>query len=85
VVRKYGKEKKKKKGCKKGYKKASNNICPSCGAQAVRIEMKKEEGIAIVQCGNCGLSDTIKITPLSEPVDVYGEFIDRYYATIESE
>ncbi|MHA1834611.1 MAG: transcription elongation factor 1 family protein [Candidatus Baldrarchaeia archaeon] len=59
--------------------------CPSCGAQAVRIEMKKEEGIAIVQCGNCGLSDTIKITPLSEPVDVYGEFIDRYYATIESE
>jgi|Deesub1362B_J571_1020462.scaffolds.fasta_scaffold03610_5 transcription elongation factor Elf1 len=59
--------------------------CPSCGAQAIRIEMKKEEGIATIQCGSCGLTDTIRITPLSEPVDVYGEFIDKYYATIENE
>jgi len=59
--------------------------CPSCGAQAIRIEIKKEEGIATIKCGSCGLTDTLRITPLSEPVDVYGEFIDKYYAMIESE
>ncbi|MHA1594985.1 MAG: transcription elongation factor [Candidatus Baldrarchaeia archaeon] len=54
--------------------------CPACGVQAVVIEMKPKEGIAIVKCGNCGLGDTISINPSTEPVDVYAEFVDKYHS-----
>jgi len=54
--------------------------CPSCGRRSVYVEMNKKESYATVSCGFCGLSAKIKITEISEPVDAYGDFVDKYYA-----
>lgn len=50
--------------------------CPLCGRNAVRIEMNRNSGEASVHCGNCDSKATMPITGISEPVDVYGEFVD---------
>ena len=50
--------------------------CPQCGRCAVRVELNRTVGEANIHCGNCDCQATIKITPLTEPVDVYGEFVD---------
>jgi transcription elongation factor Elf1 len=50
--------------------------CPRCGRNAVRVELNKNIGQATIHCGNCDVQATIGITPLTEPVDVYGEFVD---------
>jgi transcription elongation factor Elf1 len=54
--------------------------CPNCGNTAVKIELYRDNGIATVKCGSCLLEMTIEsINALTEPVDVYGDFIDRFY------
>ncbi len=54
--------------------------CPNCGNTAVKIELYRDNGIATVKCGSCLLEMTIEsINSLTEPVDVYGDFIDRFY------
>ncbi len=50
--------------------------CPKCGRNAVRVELNRNIGQATIHCGNCDVQATIAITPLTEPVDVYGEFVD---------
>lgn len=50
--------------------------CPRCGRNAVRVELNKNKGKATIHCGNCDIQATVAITPLTEPVDVYGEFVD---------
>lgn len=56
--------------------------CPECGEYTIRIEgLKKDRGdIAVVICGNCGIRKEVPINKISEPVDVYGDFIDIYLA-----
>ena len=50
--------------------------CPRCGRNAVRVELNRNIGQGTVHCGNCDVQVTIAITPLTEPVDAYGEFVD---------
>ncbi len=36
--------------------------------------------MATVRCGSCGLEMTIdEVNPLTEAVDIYGSFIDKFY------
>jgi len=36
--------------------------------------------MAIVKCGSCGLEMNItEVNDLTEPVDIYGSFIDKFY------
>jgi transcription elongation factor Elf1 len=36
--------------------------------------------MATVKCGSCGIEMTIdEVNPLTEPVDIYGNFIDKFY------
>lgn len=58
--------------------------CPVCGTKnSVVIEIFKPAtldglGKAIITCGNCQLKmDLDNITFLDDPVDVYGQFIDK--------
>ena len=50
--------------------------CPICGRNAVRVELDRVTSQANVHCGNCDCQATFTINPLTEPVDVYGEFVD---------
>ena len=53
---------------------------PSCGDTAIKIEVYKSNGLATVKCGSCGLEMSIdEVNPLTEQVDVYGSFIDKFY------
>ncbi|MHA2350166.1 MAG: transcription elongation factor [Candidatus Thorarchaeota archaeon] len=54
--------------------------CPSCGNTAIKIEVYKDNEIATVKCGSCGLEMAIEeVNTLTEAVDIYGSFIDRFY------
>ena len=60
--------------------------CPSCGNTAIKIELYRNNGFANVKCGSCGIELVVdKLTPLTEPVDIYGDFIDRFYESREVE
>ncbi len=55
--------------------------CPACGLMTLGIEMKREEGVAIISCSNsgCGLRATINNVPrIYQEVDVYAKFLDRF-------
>ncbi|MCD6242423.1 hypothetical protein J7K06_01845 [Candidatus Bathyarchaeota archaeon] len=58
--------------------------CPNCGKMAVRVEIFKDDGRAVVRCGNCGLTDEFPIKPAFQEVDVYCLFTDRFYAKAAS-
>ncbi|RDE15154.1 MAG: hypothetical protein C4K47_03060 [Candidatus Thorarchaeota archaeon] len=54
--------------------------CPDCGNAAIKIELFRDKSLATVKCGSCGLEMTIDdVSSLTEPVDVYGSFIDKFY------
>ncbi len=54
--------------------------CPDCGNTAIKIELYRDNGMAVVKCGSCGLEMVIdEVNPLTEAVDVYGTFIDKFY------
>lgn len=56
--------------------------CPRCEATAIRIS--RQENMALVECGNCLLKQTITdIKSIEEPVDIFGAFVDEYYNNIE--
>ena len=56
--------------------------CPRCEATAIRISMQAD--VALVECGNCLLKQTItNIKQIEEPVDIFGHFVDEYYNNIE--
>lgn len=58
--------------------------CPKCGRNAVRVELDRTAGQASIHCGNCDTQATMAITPLTEPIDVYGEFVDLCASQTES-
>ena len=43
--------------------------CPSCGNTAIKIEVYRNNGLATID----------EVNPLTEQVDVYGSFIDKFY------
>ncbi|MGQ4912055.1 MAG: hypothetical protein ACTSV3_07485 [Candidatus Thorarchaeota archaeon] len=54
--------------------------CPSCGNTAIKIDLYRDNEMAIVKCGSCGLEMNItEVNDLTEPVDIYGSFIDKFY------
>ena len=56
--------------------------CPRCEATAIRISMQQD--IALVECGNCLLKQTVtNIKQIEEPVDIFGHFVDEYYNNID--
>ena len=58
--------------------------CPKCEAQAIKIHL--DGNIAKIDCGRCHLNMMFtEVKSVSEPVDIYGDFIDRYYLTLEVE
>ncbi|TFG10788.1 hypothetical protein EU538_00820 [Candidatus Thorarchaeota archaeon] len=60
--------------------------CPDCGNTAIKIELYRKNGMAMVKCGSCGLEMTIEdVNELTEPVDIYGSFIDQFYEQRKAE
>jgi len=55
-------------------------LCPKCGEDAVKVTMGRKEVSAAVVCGKCGLRAEIPVSPQDQPVDLYCEFTDKFYA-----
>lgn len=53
--------------------------CPHCDTRSVTVELDRKRGVAIVQCGNCGLKVEIKIPEVFEEVHAFNKFVDLYY------
>ena len=60
--------------------------CPECGNTAIKIILYRDNGMATVKCGSCGLETVItEVNPLTEAVDIYGSFIDKFYEKRKAE
>jgi transcription elongation factor Elf1 len=57
--------------------------CPICGKASVRVEMFRDEGRAIVSCGNCGAKEEFPVKGALGEIDVYCMFTDRIYGGIK--
>ncbi|MEM2536830.1 MAG: hypothetical protein QXT10_00760 [Candidatus Bathyarchaeia archaeon] len=57
--------------------------CPSCGKEAVRVEMFRDENRAVVSCGNCGAREEFTIKQAMGEIDVYCMFTDKFYSTLK--
>jgi len=57
--------------------------CPQCGEEGIRVKLPQGEGVAVVQCGSCGLRREFEATPSSQVVDIYCTFTDTFYAKHE--
>ena len=58
--------------------------CSFCSHEdAVKVTMKHRDGIGYLSCGVCGVTFQAKINYLSEPIDVYCEWIDECAAVNE--
>ena len=57
--------------------------CPRCGQQSVRVEIFRDEGRAVVSCGNCGLKGEFPVKPAQKEVDVYCMFTDKIYGSLK--
>ncbi|MHC1563856.1 MAG: hypothetical protein ACXQTF_00820 [Candidatus Hecatellaceae archaeon] len=55
-------------------------VCPRCGARSVKVLMKAGTGKAKVTCSICGLTAEFPVSPSSQPVDIYCQFSDLFYA-----
>ena len=55
--------------------------CPKCGKEAVRVEIFREEGRAVVGCGSCGVKDEFFIKPAQGEIDAYCMFTDKFYGS----
>ncbi|UCH01984.1 MAG: hypothetical protein JSV20_09220 [Candidatus Bathyarchaeota archaeon] len=53
-------------------------LCPKCGEESVKINVEKKPN-ATVTCGKCELKAAISFHPYEKPIDVYCNFIDKYY------
>lgn len=56
-------------------------MCPHCQNQTITVSKDKKAMTGTCTCGKCGLKGTVKITSISEPVDIYGDFLDQLNET----
>lgn len=54
--------------------------CPVCGKEAVRVEMLRDLGRAIVSCGSCGIRKEFQAKQVLTEIDVYCMFTDIIYS-----
>ena len=59
-------------------------VCPACGDESVRVNLKASSGKAIIQCGSCKIRDEFEVSSSTGIVDVYCKFTDRYRSNIEA-
>lgn len=59
-------------------------ICPACGEESVRVNLKSGSGKALIQCGSCKIKDEFQVSSSTGIVDVYCMFTDKYRANIET-
>ena len=59
-------------------------LCPSCGKEAIKVEIDRKNNTATVKCGSCGLTREVKIKSIYGEVDAYCMFIDSYYVSSEA-
>lgn len=53
--------------------------CPRCGEQSVVVELDRQVNNGRVRCGRCQLSADLPIHNLTQTIDVYAIFLDKYY------
>jgi transcription elongation factor Elf1 len=53
--------------------------CPRCGKEAIRVEIVRDQGRALVACGGCGLKDEFAVKPAQGEIDVYCMLTDKIY------
>lgn len=54
--------------------------CPRCGKEAIRVELLRDEQRAVLRCGSCGLKNELPTKMAYGEVDVYSQFMDRWYS-----
>ena len=52
-------------------------LCPTCGKNAIRVEMSSNHKKAEILCGSCGLTEELFIKPAHQEIDVYCQFTDN--------
>jgi transcription elongation factor Elf1 len=58
-------------------------ICPACGEESVRVNLKGGSGKALIQCGSCKIKDEFQVSASAGIVDVYCMFTDKYRTDLE--
>ena len=58
-------------------------MCPACGEDSVRVNLKGSSGKAIIQCGSCKIKDEFEVRSSVAIVDVYCMFTDKYRSNVE--
>ena len=70
---------------KAGRKLPSSFKCPFCSrADSVNVVMMRTVLVGSLRCGSCGVDFKTRITALSQPVDVYADWIDACNALAAS-
>ena len=65
---------------KRVYKIPKYFECPFCGRKdGIKVNISQKDKLATLQCRSCGRGEPepIPITNLTEPIDVYDDFMDR--------
>ena len=50
--------------------------CPICNEVSINIHIEKNQKLATVKCGKCGIESHISIIPADQLVDIYCKFTD---------
>ncbi|MCP8318173.1 MAG: hypothetical protein H3Z51_15140 [archaeon] len=51
--------------------------CPQCGVVSIKVSLK-EENLAKIVCGSCGLKYEYPLEVKKHPIDIYNEFVDKF-------
>jgi transcription elongation factor Elf1 len=59
-------------------------MCPACGEDSVRVNLKGSSGKAAIQCGSCKIKNEFEVSSSVAIVDVYCMFTDKYRSNVEA-